>query len=68
MEERQEIRKLAKALKARNVNEQTGVIISLQVRKDGKRDRLMRWMEENPDATADEIEDKALAMYLEKQK
>lgn len=66
MEERQEIRKLARALKARGVDKDSGVIISLQVRKDGKRDRLLQWMADNPEATPSEIMEKARLLHRER--
>ncbi len=65
MDERQQIRRLALALKERGVDKESGVIISLQVRNGDKRDRLMSWMRENSSATPEEIMDKALMLHLE---
>ena len=66
MDEQQQISALAKKLKERGVDQQSGLIISLEMRKGNKRARLMQWMEDNPEATAEEIMEKSSELYDEK--
>lgn len=63
MEDRSAIRELAKRLKAARVDQETGVSISLMVREGARREQLMAWMEENPQATPAEICKKARALH-----
>ena len=49
------IKRLAYALKDAGVDKDTGVTISLRLRKPGKAELLLAWLEQNPTSTPEEI-------------
>ena len=55
MENEEIIKRLAYALKDAGVDKDTGVNISLRLRKPGKAEQLLEWMEQNKTATPEEI-------------
>ena len=65
-EEREAIRTLGRMLKARGINKEKAIDISMMVRKGDKRDRLIEWMEKNPNATAEDICNKGLDLSVER--
>lgn len=54
---------LGQKLKAAKVDIDSAVIVSLLVREGDRREQLMAWMEENPQATPAEICKKARALH-----
>ena len=56
---RETIRQLAHKLKQAGVDKETGVTLSLMVRRPGGADQLMNWMEQNPRAPLEALYDKA---------
>ena len=54
---------LGQKLKAAKVDIDSAVIVSLLVREGDRREQLMAWMEENPQATPTEICKKARALH-----
>ena len=53
------ITRLARALKAADVDYDTALNISLRLRRPGKAEKLISWLEENKTATPEEISDKS---------
>lgn len=54
---------LGQKLKAAKVDIDSAVIVSLLVREGDRREQLMAWMEENPQANPAEICKKARALH-----
>ena len=54
---------LGRKLKEARVDRETAVSISLMVREGDRREQLMAWMEENPQANPAEICKKARALH-----
>ena len=54
---------LGQRLKAAKADIDSAVIVSLLVREGDRREQLMAWMEENPQATPAEICKKARALH-----
>ena len=63
MEQRDTIRELAHMLRLAGVDKETGITLSLMVRRPGGAEQLMDWMEMNPTASEADICDKAREIH-----
>ena len=63
MTKQETIRKLAHKLKQAGVDKETGVTLSLMVRRPRGAEQLMAWIEQNPKAAHEEIFDKAREIH-----
>ena len=57
------IQQLARKLKQAGVDKETGVTLSLMVRRPGGAEQLMEWMEQNPAAPLQSLYDKAREIH-----
>ena len=60
------IEALGRMLKEKGMEMETAVNTSLRVRKGDKRERLMRWVEANPQVTVNDILEKSRELQKEK--
>ena len=63
MEQRDTIRELAHMLRLAGVDKETGITLSLMVRRPGGAEQLVEWLEMNPTASIEEICDKAREIH-----
>ena len=55
MKKEDTITRLARSLKVAGVDKETGITISLRLRRPGKAEQLIEWLEQNPSVTPEEI-------------
>ena len=66
MENRETIRALAHSLRIAGVDQNTGLNVSLRLRRPGKAEQMIAWIEQNPEATPEKICEKSRELAREK--